>query len=1023
MAIKILERLYSEIYTDGETDWLLANVGEWQKLKLKCEVAIDLMASQQSPIQIDYINNAFVLSTGESWGGYGFDDGMIFILRYKKSTDTTNDGDFDTVSSTQKSYTITNIYGSTMEVQETIEVDGFDSIPINFGSKKISEVLFYVSALPEGCRITYGHIVNDEFENKSLNSFIDATETEFAFSGLNNLGLGNWGTMEPIGLQSGMSIRDVKIRRVEDFGSDDALFLDYTVNNIEFTITPETISGEDNDFDYTVLPISTTNTGDYKTITNPTDLSLSPSGIPSVNSSDCFLYDASSDYFQDLLFDLFFRIVGTNETDDNDVVSVCLLRFSGGSNLVFAEEINVQSWIDARGNLGKQIFLNKIQRIDVNLGDSFCIVYKYKAPLGDYVDLSIEGGNIHLSKKDVSFPIDGRLFYEFELQYMISSFFEDLNNLEENEIPSYLTGDGSLTDNFRIKFYPEWNNPNVLIQNDMSKTRRLGNTGWFNENYNELTNDFQVDSVKYFDVNGNPVDSLDYSTQTKVQIIISGVSNLGVNTECGFGFAWIPTDELDYKEKESPFYRNCFVQSGSLENGFSLDQLYTDEYIGAGVDGGSMDTTKIKFTKSGNKIVFEADFIPNGAFFNIFESKDEDDRNFAIWVSVADGTLVRNFSDRVALLADVGLMVKNIPPAGSYSGIDNTFIEHPFDETNTGETILQGIVQDDILCRMPLRIPTDGSKDFQRITFGVEAFNIGLNESFELEKLEIDLTQFPITSDGVKQIAVDTVRGFKLQPGNNKNWVKIERETSLDINGFAGFLCYFATKIRWEDWIQRNGVPSAFFDANELNDGSNNDWIGYLRTQGWTIKYFSEIISNESGGLLEYKNRWDMDFVDYDENENVSVTHQYFRDSDNTLLNVGTDPENGRPLGVIISNERTRIEIEFEILDTGTWDVSTTYGVTTIEIDRGSGRFEQRQLSSVWESENDNPLKPLDGETKLKLEVDGTNKFLKMSCLVDPDLLEDANKYRITGRVGCMDDGGTEFTPGLYEFRYEETYE
>ena len=364
-----------------------------------------------------------------------------------------------------------------------------------------------------------------------------------------------------------------------------------------------------------------------------------------------------------------------------------------------------------------------------------------------------------------------------------------------------------------------------------------------------------------------------------------------------------------------------------------------------------------------------------------------------------------------------------VPFSGEYDKINNAFIEHPYDENVVGDIQLKAIIQDDILCRMPLKIPTDGSKIFQKMTFGVEAFNVGLNESQELDKLEIDISQFPITNDGVQQINIDTIRGFKLNPGNNKNWIKIEREASLDVDGFAGFLCYFSTKIRWEDWIQRNNVDNAFFDDTELNNGFHNDWIHYQRTQGWEIKFFTEIIANESGDLFEYKNRWNMSFVDYDENVNINTTHKYFRDSDDSLLNVGTDPETGRPLGVIISNEPTRIEIEFQILDSGTWDLSKTYAVTTIEIDNGSGRFEQRQLSSVWNSESDNPLKPVEGETKLKMEVDGTNKFLKTTCLVDPDLLVDAEKYRITGRVGCDEAGDGEFSPGLYEFRYSDNYE
>lgn len=839
MPVKIINRNYEEIFTNGTTDWLLGNVGEWQTLNLKVEASVDYIATQEQPLQIDYINRSFTLLNGKNWGDYGFDNGMSVILKYLYSQDTNNDGTFETVTPYVQTYTITNVYGSTMEVAQAINVQSFDNIPTNFGNKKISEVKIYVDKMPEGLRFKYSHLTNENFQSTNLNSLIDGTISEFVKP--NILNNGTFQQMEAVGLQSGMSIRTIEVK---------------------------------------------------------------PYGKK-------------------------------NGTDN---------------------------------------------------------VYEY----------------------------------DIKIQYMISSLFEDLSNFENMEMPSYLTGDGSLTDNFSIEFYPEWNNPNVKIKNNLKQTERLGNTGWFNENFNQLSNDFKVESVQYFDVNGNQVDAMDYATETKVKIVVSGVPNLNSQTECGFGFAWIPSNESDYKNKETPLYRNLFVQSGSLTNGFTLNTLFPAVNFGAGINGASMDSSTVKFTGINGKIVMEANFIPNPAFFALFDKKDPSDRNFILWVSVADGSLGRNFSDRVSLLADFNSLVKNIPPAGEYPYIDAKFIEHPFDETNVGETMLDGLIQDDILMRIPFRIKKDKTVVFQKIEFGVEAFNIGLNDDFVLEKYEIDLTQFPTDSAGTQQFDFDQSRGFKLEPGNNKNWVKVKREPLLDTVDFYGYMAYFATKIRYEDWLLNQSTPPAFFNANATNNGFNNDWINYIRTNGWIVNFYAKIDAVVNGDLLQYKNQFKMKFVDYDENQNVDTTHQYFRDSDDTLLNVGTDPESGKPLGVILSNEPTRIEISFDILDDGVWDIDKTYAVTTIEIDKGAGRMEMRQLSSVWGSETDNPLIPLTGETKLKMEVDVTNKILKTSCLVDPNLLQPGAKYRITGRVGCKVDGngtGEIFDPGLYEFRYETTYE
>lgn len=838
MGVKVIKREYSERYTTNNVDWLLGNVGDWQKLYLDVEVGIDYFPTQAKPIEIDKINNSLILVSGENWGDFGFDAGMLCSLRWVKTTYDTNGNPINTNDGINQP--IANIYGSTLVFPSSFNLaaqfPGVDSIPTNLGNIKISDVYAFSTKAMEGVRVKFAHIPNANVDNGQLTSLIDGSETEFALSGINNLPLNSFGVMEAIGIQSGASIRTMRAKRVSTSG--------------------------------------------YKTT------------------------------------------------------------------------------------------------------------------------------------------------YQIEVVYMISTIFDQLSDLENMTIPEYLSGDGSITDNLKINFYPEWNNPNVIVQNDIKQLRRLGNSGWFNENFNQLPNDFKIDTVEYFDENGNPAEALDFSGSIKVKAIISGVPNINAQTECGLGFAWIPKDENDYKNKLTPFYRNLFINSGDTEDGFKIGQFYAGPYTGGGVGGASMDVENVRFSNSGGKIICECVFKPNALFFSLFDSKDEDDRLYILYFSVADSTLIWNFSDRVTLLADFKAMTKNIPPAGEYDELTNQFLEHPQGDQEIGVDIYDGFVQDDILSRFPFRIPKDGSIKFGKIILGVEAFNIAQNRTFNLENYEIDLSQFPSDGNGVQQFAVDTTRGFKLENGNNKNWVKLERLSGNDTANFVGYIGYFATKIRYEDWILKNGVPNDFFKASEIHNGFNNDWINYLRTAGWRVDFFIKINATIDGGdLFQYKNSYPLKFKDYDENERIDTAHRYYRDSDDTFLNVGTDPETGRPLGVILKNEPTRIEIDFDIIDGGTWDLNNVYAVTTLEIDRGAGRTEMRQLSSVWGSESDNPLKPLSGETKLKITADPTFKILTTHCLVDPELLQDAQRYRITGRVGCYENGGQTFPIGLYENRYSETYE
>jgi hypothetical protein len=56
--------------------------------------------------------------------------------------------------------------------------------------------------------------------------------------------------------------------------------------------------------------------------------------------------------------------------------------------------------------------------------------------------------------------------------------------------------------------------------------------------------------------------------------------------------------------------------------------------------------------------------------------------------------------------------------------------------------VLEGIVQDVSVSKY-ISNQERQNNSFQKIEFGVEAFNLGLNEDFVLDKYEIDLTQYP----------------------------------------------------------------------------------------------------------------------------------------------------------------------------------------------------------------------------------------------------------------------------------------
>jgi hypothetical protein len=642
-------------------------------------------------------------------------------------------------------------------------------------------------------------------------------------------------------------------------------------------------------------------------------------------------------------------------------------------------------------------------------------------PLGNQSGMSVATAKLtYLGLTDYNI----KHVYRIEIVFMLSSFFEDITNLEDRIAPGTVFDAASLTDNFEVIGFPVYNNPNIQIKNEMSSTDKLGNTGWFDENYNGLENDFVISSISYqkhdnlsTPAGGITVTQLDYQDNIKVTAVIDRVLNLTGQTKFQFGFAWIPLEDSEFRQNEYPFYKNLKMNTGGqindFEDAFNVSNAYRftpsslplNKAFGYSKDAATMDVQWLRASITGaDQLTFEATFEPNSGFAALMDSLDETERNYVLWISVADQSLVTNFSNRVSLLLDYNQMESFIPPVGPYPGMTIEFLDHPQDENSVASVCgNDNRIEDDLLARVFYTIDTAVGVDIPEVTATSYGFIVQRNSdelTYELDNYQIDLTQFPDPT----QFNFDASRGFKLGAGNNKNFIKVDYFPALDTGTEKGVRGLYGYKIRWEDWIKRLNVPAEieldFYNNAELNNGINNDWFQWLSNAGYTLSFvvYTDAILN--GNIVRYINTKPLPFVDYDDNADITSVVSYYRDSDNTLLVGGIDPITGGALGVILNSDIVRIEIEYTRA-VGTWvSLANIYGLNTIEVDGGAGQLEYRQLSSVWLPEISNPLLPIAGGTLLDVQIINPTT-LRCTCLVDPTKLINATRYKITGREGC----------------------
>lgn len=1057
MSIKVKNRKYYHPHQAESTTWLLGNTGDTQALVLDLAIGTDDEFSDSNVMELHY-PNIVRKTSGTPWRESGFDVGDTVFVEFRWINIGVDLGVF-----TIAEWIILEINNLEMILDTTLTPmpTGYDTLPYQEGQAsdglRFINAKMYAFKTPEALELIYNHFENENADSYPMQSVIDGNETKLLAEQTHLMAPGVWNDLTKLGYQSGMSIFRARIKSLSDTvggpgpnNGESSLPGQYSGN---LRTDYNQLFGSWRNFHAESIPINMVNPLDssvqsqvrrYVGLDFPFDAGEFGYGLTHFEDQ-LFIKESLTSYTTDLNIDFAVKIDNVAHPVGGSKFSLKVFEFAtigtigaGVPKAVNSKKL-VQEWANPQILVGQTKVFNSTFSLNVVANMSYSLVLELESVAGvptgvgfgfapqnsvnytvlksDMI-LGVPAGNGNPNTLEI-LPYENA--YQLQIDYIISSLFQDLSSFDVPFTPpDYLVDGNSLTDNFKLKAFPEFNNPNVLMKSFPDKTKQLGNTGWFNENFNELPNDFTVNSVQYFDLTGNELQQLDYSIPVKAIIKVGGIQNLGTDERVAFGFAWVPNNDEDFKDNERGFHENTFMSIGGQFNTFNVNTNYTSVYDGNGYDNIQLNTENLFFHVVGNELVAEITFRPSVEFTAFFDAKDIEDRNYVLWISVADSVLVTNLSNRVSLLVDTDQMEKTIPPLGPYADISNKFIEHPEAADFPGVDEYEGFIEDDILCRLPFRIDINEPVSFQRMTFCVQARNVITDDTFELQNYPVDLTQFITDTNGVHQIDFDSTRGFKLESGNNKNWVKIFRDDMGDVGSSKKYFAYFGFKIRWEDWLSRADVPVEFFDNLELNDGFNNDWLHYLRTIDHEIDFVVKIDANVDGDVGQYKNTYKFNFNDYDENPLVSTEVKYFRASDN--FEITQPPVGGIPQGVVLNSEFTKVQIDYTRTDASVWVLNEVYAVTTIEIDNGTGQFEHRQLSSANGSEGDNPLIPIPGAIKLSLSLLNSGQTLRTICLVDPSKLEESSRYKITGRVGCHN---SDIVPllGLYEDKYEDKYE
>ena len=614
--------------------------------------------------------------------------------------------------------------------------------------------------------------------------------------------------------------------------------------------------------------------------------------------------------------------------------------------------------------------------------------------------------------------------FEIIITHQIPGDFQDSDNITGGKAPDYYENNEAITDSFEIRLLKSLNDKNVILVNDFSSSviRKLGNTGWLDENLDGKPSLYTMSNVVFRNNAGAVVSSIAYNEPTTLTFKVAGVAFSTVSSRFGFGIRYVPSDEADYKN-------NAFTNAqNTLENTLKLSQMIAEQHQASPVietilgkensEGARMDVTARQFFVDGaNELFVTIKFEPNAAFTDYIESKDELDRLFYFWCSVGNHALLLDSTDRVSLYS-FGSFIEAVEDLEPYAGMQDP-VFNAYDEdlvpAKWGRTDVAVIKQDDFFIKRALNITIADDFKINSFVFGVEIYNSVTGETFTLDSITANTSSYPVLTTGVQEIAFDSSRNFQY-PGTFKhNAIRVYRDSSADGGGTYRLELQYPFRVRYEDWISRPNIPISLFDTTKTLNNLNEDWQS-KQMGDWSFREFV-IMRTENlttGKLVNYKNVEGFSVLDYFQSPDLNGEQDYDYEvkilsedeatnyllstevvssvTGNYTVNVNGMLTGGLSLIQAIFTTNTAYVLANFILE---------YAEISIDIRQGTGWLSLWKIRTDTAPQASNPLKPLTGETGLKMskaDIGGGIIEVKLEALIDSTALS-VGEYRITGEL------------------------
>jgi len=509
-----------------------------------------------------------------------------------------------------------------------------------------------------------------------------------------------------------------------------------------------------------------------------------------------------------------------------------------------------------------------------------------------------------------------------------------------------------------------------------------GAAGWVNQNFTSGSGDYELDSIAY-------------GTGTSLEASITNTITGSIKKNSGNWVAGQRVILTHMRTPSSPAY------SGNLqtfEENFLFDQLITDE--GAAVLSSTIIKNFTVVINGGDSTLLDYSFeiVYDSTEQGLITAGDA----YFLGMQVGDTTGLAPVSDRMLVQLDWNTLTKNTDVLNLITDFSmNLYTSEKraggsgskFTNLNTWNNRLH-------ICLATFNLKKTsgaGIGDFQETKINAISGQVVTRNSTTGEVSILSSFDMPFkpvfieaASTSYQLINVNDYRDLDLNPtAHANNWGLSTENPGTSYDAKQLWTVYFPFVIPWRTAQFNPEINNSFYDSTKPNDNLNFRTSNYDNIGDWDIYIRIFALVESEGVVTEYAlYSGECDVKDFD------VDPAGF----NWTGDINLYNSLGQEVDYILENEDTHVVLTDSMATAGGLTASDLVGEFSIETLNSGG--DNCRLNSVvdWYYSN-NVLKPIDGETLVKVTQDVSGNFITIEMLVDYTKVDPSEQYTIFGHL------------------------